>query len=99
MPALGLPDVAWLDRLPDLRSLLGGAAAPRLVITQAVNLRPTPSIEDEPLRVLEEGTVLQRIGGPEPDLQGRALSWIKVIVVADGTEGWVAEQPDRMRAE
>ena len=99
MPALGLPDVAWLDRLPDLRSLLGGAAAPRLVITQAVNLRPAPSIEGDPLRVLEEGTVLQRVGGPEPDLQGRALSWIKVIVVADGTEGWVAEQPDRMRAE
>jgi hypothetical protein len=85
--------------LPDLRSLLDRAGTSRLVITKPVNLRPSPSIEGDPLRSLEEGTVLQRIGGPEPDLQGRPLTWLKVIVVADGTEGWVADQPDRMRVE
>lgn len=99
LPSLGLPDMTWFDRLPDLRSLLGRAGTSRLVITKPVNLRPSPSIDGEPLRSLEEGTVLQRVGGPEPDLQGRPLSWLKVVVVADGTEGWVADQPDRMRAE
>lgn len=99
LPTLGLPDMSWLDRFTDLRSLFGQTGASRLVITKPVNLRPSPSIDGEPLRSLEEGTVLQRIGGPEPDLQGRALSWLKVVVVADGAEGWIADQPDRMRAE
>jgi hypothetical protein len=99
LPALGLPDLGWLERLPDLRSLLGRTGASRLVITKPVNLRSTPTIGGELVRTLDEGTVVQRIGEPEPDLQGGPLNWLRVVVVADGTEGWIADQPDRMRAE
>ena len=100
LPDLSLPDFSWLDRLPRLRDIVGGVAGSRqLVVIQPVNLRPEASTREDPLRALEEGTRLRQIGGPVDDLAGLPRTWIKVIVVEDGTEGWVAEQPDRIRAE
>ncbi len=95
-----IPDLSWLGRLIDLGKSVGGAAqSPNLVVSRPINLRKGPSTEGDPLRELAEGTVLRQVGGPVDDASGRPLKWIKVVVVDDGTQGWVAEQPDRLRQQ
>ena len=100
LPALpALPDFAWLDRFQDARDIVDGLQGETLVVTQPVNLRPDPSTQNQPLRQLPEGTVLRRLEGPVDDQAGMALRWLRVVVVEDGTEGWVAEQTDRLRSQ
>ena len=105
-----LPEVPALPQLPDLSALRrlidvgqgiagGGNEAASLVVTQPINLREGPTTATEPLRQLPEGTVLRRIEGPVDDPTGLSLTWIKVVVVEDGTEGWVAYQPARLREQ
>jgi hypothetical protein len=52
-----------------------------------VTVRGGPSTRNVALQVAEEGTILLVIAGPE---EGDNFSWWQVEL-ADGTEGWVAE--------
>jgi hypothetical protein len=95
-----LPDLSWLGRLVEYGKSIGGIAqTSKLVVTQPVNLRPDPSTQAAPLRRLPVGTVLEQLEGPVDDATGRPLKWLKVVVVDDGTQGWIAQQPDRLRQQ
>lgn len=100
LPAIPeLPDFSWIDRLQGARGVVDGLRSETLVVTQPVNLRPEPSTQNQPLRQLPEGTLLRRLEGPVDDQSGMALRWIRVAVVDDGSEGWVAAQEDRLRSQ
>jgi hypothetical protein len=89
-----LPDLSWL------RGLIGQntGAQPTLVVTQPVNLRDGPRIGAGFLRQLPAGTVLRQLEGPVAEA-GTDRQWIKVSVVSENQEGWVANQPDRLRQQ
>jgi eukaryotic-like serine/threonine-protein kinase len=88
-----LPDGGWLDRVGEVRDMIGRLRPQStIVVAQPLNLRGGPSTQDQVLRALPEGTELRPIEGPVADAAGN-LSWIKVAVVEDGTEGWVADLP------
>ncbi|MDQ5850948.1 MAG: serine/threonine protein kinase [Chloroflexota bacterium] len=93
-----IPDLSWLGRLIDWRGIAGNATPSTLVVTREVNLRRGPSTKDEVISRLDEGTVLQRLEGPVDDPDG-AFQWIRVRVMSDGTEGWVADQAGRLRPQ
>lgn len=95
-----LPDLSWINRLIGLgKDIRGAATGSTLIVTQPVNLRPGPSTQGAALRQLGVGTVIRRISEPVDDQTGLPLKWIKVIVLPDGTQGWVAYQPDRLREQ
>ncbi|HZB96837.1 MAG TPA: serine/threonine-protein kinase [Herpetosiphonaceae bacterium] len=95
-----LPDLSWLGRLVEYGKSIGGLAqTPRLVVTQPVNLRADPSRAGKLLRQLPVDTVLEQLEGPVDDATGGSLKWLKVKVVDDGTQGWIAQQPDRLRQQ
>jgi hypothetical protein len=95
-----LPDLSWLGRLVEYGKSIGGIAqTPRLVVLKPVNLRAGPSREGALLRELPVDTVLEQLEGPVDDATGGSLKWLKVKVVADGTQGWIAQQADRLRQQ
>ncbi len=96
-----LPDLPWIDRLGDVRDIIGrfGAANTTITVAQPLNLRAGPGTQEQLLRALPEGTVLRTIEGPVADANGLELSWLKVSVLDDGTEGWVADLPGYLTKE
>jgi serine/threonine-protein kinase len=63
-------------------------------VTRPVNLRSAAgaSSSETIVKVLDVGVRLQQIGPPQPDPDGQPYSWIRVLVLSDGTQGWVANQ-------
>lgn len=53
-----------------------------------INLRPAPNTDNEPLGILQNGTVLEILPGRETDAD--QLVWQEVRVPDSGQEGWVA---------
>jgi hypothetical protein len=95
-----MPDLGWIDRVSDVRDIIGGLRPEStMVVVQPLNLRAGPSTQDELLRALSAGTVLRTIEGPTADSNGLDFSWLKVAVVDDGTEGWVADIPGYLNKE
>ena len=95
LPSFEFPELPWSDRISDLRDIAEGfGGRDTIMVKQPINLRAEPSREAQLLRELQPGTVLQRLGGPVDDQSGSTLRWIKVVVVEDGTEGWVANLTD-----
>lgn len=60
-----------------------------MVRARALNFRPQPSTESIPLRTLQRGEFLSKLGQTFNDIERR--EWYQVIK-ADGEEGWVASE-------
>lgn len=98
MPAI--PDMGWLNWLDGVRAIIGRSTPGRtMTVAQPLNLRSGPSTQDEVLRALPAGTVLRTVAEPVADGNGMEFSWIKVTLVDDGTEGWVADLPGYLTKE
>lgn len=92
-----LPSLPQLGSLGSWRDIFGGLTAQQtLIVMQPLNMRTAPTVQGELLRELPSGTVLRRVDGPVDGDDASGLRWLKVVVVADGTEGWVADLPDRI---
>jgi hypothetical protein len=61
-------------------------------VTRPVNLRSAAgaSSSETIITVLDAGVRLQQLGPPQPDPEGQPYTWIRVLVLDDGTQGWVA---------
>ncbi|MDP9310580.1 MAG: serine/threonine protein kinase [Chloroflexota bacterium] len=61
-------------------------------VTRPVRLRSSPgaSADTNIVKVLEAGSRVQQIGPPEADPDGQPYTWLRVIVLDDGTQGWIA---------
>jgi hypothetical protein len=61
-------------------------------VTRPVRLRSTKGASDDTtiVKVIEAGTRVQQIGPPEPDPDGQPYTWLRVIVLDDGSQGWIA---------
>jgi hypothetical protein len=94
MPDWSVPNLPAFDGWPSVRDLFEGST--QLVVIQPVNLRSAPGLGDNIVRSLDAGAVLQRVGEV---VEEEGFTWIRVIVVEDGTEGWVADQPDKLRRD
>lgn len=99
--------VAWITRqLPNPADLLPGwlrspgSLTATYRVTQIVNLRSEPAVNDSTfIKQLEPGTLIQQVGAPQADANGQPYQWIQVIVLSDGSRGWVANQEGRLERQ
>ena len=98
----------WLSQqLPDLSDIVPSwVSTPNDLtatyrITQPINLRSEPgAITPETIvQVLEPGVRVQQLGPPQADPQGGQYQWIRVVVLPNGTQGWVALIGDRLERQ
>ena len=61
-------------------------------VTRPARLRSEKGATDDTtiVRVLEAGARVQQIGPPEADPNGQPYTWMRVVVLDDGTQGWIA---------
>lgn len=86
------------DLLPDwVRNLVQDPAAivAQYRITQLTNLRNAPGTSAEIVRQLNVGDKVQPLGVPQDDPNGEPYQWTQVLVLDDGTRGYVANLTER----
>lgn len=89
----------WLTRqLPDPADFIPswlrnpGEITATYRVTRPARLRNAPGATDDAtiVRVLEAGALVQQIGPAEPDPNGQPYTWMRVVVLDDATQGWIA---------
>jgi eukaryotic-like serine/threonine-protein kinase len=92
----------WIaQQLPDPNDFIPswlrdpGSLIAQYRITQATNLRSGPGVDNEVVRLLEPGVVVQALGPPDADPNGDPYQWTQVVTLDDGTRGYIADLPAR----
>lgn len=88
----------FTSQLPDPNNLIPswlrnpGEITATYRVTRPVRLRSSKGASDDTsiIRVIEAGAQVQQIGPPEPDPDGQPYTWMRVLVLDDGSQGWIA---------
>jgi serine/threonine protein kinase len=102
-----LPNINELLPWPDINEVIPSwlhtlsVDQPTYRVTQPINLRSEPSAASNAtiIQVLAPGTRVQQQGPPQADPGGQPYQWIRVVVLDNGSEGWIALQNSRLERE